>query len=104
MPSRCVYIYIYIYIYIYTHIYTHIYIYIYNIKWCVTIFTLFLIMFTISYIYIYITYIQTSCVVTYKQTIFCVFDVHRPVHHNTNRIEMTNKMRPCSRIYYSNVS
>jgi len=26
------------------------------------------------------------------------------VHHNKNRIEITNKMRPCSRIYYSNVS
>ena len=38
----------------------------------------------------------------------CVFfyklDVHRSFHHNTNRIDMTKKMRPCSRIYYSNVS
>ena len=25
-------------------------------------------------------------------------DVHGSVHHNTKRIEMTNKMRPCSRI------
>jgi len=31
-------------------------------------------------------------------------DVHRSVHHNINLIEITNKMRPCSRIYYSNVS
>ena len=33
-----------------------------------------------------------------------IFDVRGSVHHNTNRIEITNKMRPCSRIYYSNVS
>jgi len=26
------------------------------------------------------------------------------VHHNTNRIEITNQMQPCSRIYFSNVS
>jgi hypothetical protein len=32
------------------------------------------------------------------------FDVHGSVHYNINRIEITNKMRPCSRIYYSNVS
>jgi hypothetical protein len=32
------------------------------------------------------------------------FDIHGSVHHNTNRIEITNKMRPCSRIYYSNAS
>jgi len=31
-------------------------------------------------------------------------DVHGSVHHNINRIEITNKMRQCSRIYYSNVS
>jgi len=31
-------------------------------------------------------------------------DVHGSVHHNINRIEITNKMRPCSRNYYSNVS
>jgi len=28
-------------------------------------------------------------------------DVHGSVHHNTNLIEMTNKMQPCSTIYYS---
>ena len=33
-----------------------------------------------------------------------ILDVHGSVHHNTNSIEITNKMRPCSRIYYSNVS
>jgi len=32
------------------------------------------------------------------------FGVHGSVHHNINCIEITNKMRPCSRIYYSNVS
>jgi len=26
------------------------------------------------------------------------FDVHGSVHRNTNLIEITNKMRPCSRI------
>jgi hypothetical protein len=30
-------------------------------------------------------------------------DVHGSVHHNINRIEITNKMGPCSRIYYSSV-
>jgi hypothetical protein len=32
------------------------------------------------------------------------FDVHGSVHHNINLIEITNKMRPFSTIYYSNVS
>jgi len=31
-------------------------------------------------------------------------DVHGSVYHNTNHIEITNKTRPCSIIYYSNVS
>ena len=31
-------------------------------------------------------------------------DVHGSVHRNIKLIERTNKMRPCSRIYYSNVS
>jgi len=31
-------------------------------------------------------------------------DVYGSVHRNINRIEITNKMRPCSKIYYSNVS
>ena len=31
-------------------------------------------------------------------------DVHGSVHHNINPTEITNNMRPCSRIYYSNVS
>jgi hypothetical protein len=30
-------------------------------------------------------------------------DVHGSVHHNTNHIEIINKMQPCTRIYYSNV-
>ena len=38
------------------------------------------------------------------QSAFLVFDVHGSVHRNTNRIEITNKMRPCSIIYYFNVS
>ena len=28
-------------------------------------------------------------------------DVHGSVHHNTNLIEMTNKMQLCRTIYYS---
>jgi len=28
-------------------------------------------------------------------------DVHGSVHHSTYRIEITNKMQPCSGIYYS---
>jgi len=31
-------------------------------------------------------------------------DIRGSVHHNTNLIEIANKMRPCSRIYYSSVS
>ena len=31
-------------------------------------------------------------------------DVHGSMHHNINLTEITNKMRPCSRIYYSTVS
>jgi hypothetical protein len=30
-------------------------------------------------------------------------DVHGSVHHNTNVIEMTNKMQLCRTVYYSNV-
>jgi len=29
------------------------------------------------------------------------FDVHKSMHRNINLIERTNKMQPCSRIYYS---
>jgi len=32
---------------------------------------------------------------------FYKLDVHGSVHHNTNLIEMTNKMQLCRRIYYS---
>jgi hypothetical protein len=31
-------------------------------------------------------------------------DVDGFVYYNTNSIEITNKMRPCSRIYYSDIS
>ena len=31
-------------------------------------------------------------------------DVHGSMHHNINLIEITNKMQPCSRIYYFSVS
>jgi hypothetical protein len=37
------------------------------------------------------------------QVLHCV-DVHGSVHRNIKLIEITNKMQPCSRIYYSNVS
>jgi hypothetical protein len=36
--------------------------------------------------------------------LFCKLNVHGSVHRNINLIERTNKMQPCSRIYYSNVS
>ena len=32
------------------------------------------------------------------------FDVHGSMHRNIKLIERTNKMQPCSRIYYSDVS
>jgi hypothetical protein len=35
---------------------------------------------------------------------FSQLDVHGSVHHNTNLIEMTNKMQLCRTIYYSIVS
>ena len=31
-------------------------------------------------------------------------DIHGSVYHNLNCIEITKKMRPCTRVYYSNVS
>jgi len=36
--------------------------------------------------------------------IILVLDVRVSVHRNKNLIEITNKMRPCSRIYYSSDS
>jgi len=33
-----------------------------------------------------------------------LLDIHGSVHRNINLIERTNKMQPCSRIYYSDVS
>jgi len=36
--------------------------------------------------------------------IILTVDVHGFVHHNTNLIEMTNKMQLCREIYYSIVS
>jgi len=35
---------------------------------------------------------------------FISLDIHGSVHRNINLIERTNKMQPCSRIYYSSVS
>ena len=40
----------------------------------------------------------------YGETMQHKLDVHGSVHLNINLIERTNKMQPCSRIYYSNVS
>jgi len=31
------------------------------------------------------------------------FDFHGSVHHSTNHLGITNKIRPCVRIYHSNV-
>jgi hypothetical protein len=36
-------------------------------------------------------------------TVFARLDFHGSVHRNINLIERTNKMRRCSRIYYSSV-
>ena len=33
-----------------------------------------------------------------------IYDVYGSVHRNINLIERTNKMQPCDRIYYYNVS
>ena len=37
----------------------------------------------------------------------CVGNIHHdvpgPVNHSINRTEITNKMQPCTRIYYSSV-
>jgi hypothetical protein len=44
----------------------------------------------------------TFCYIKYL--LDCELHVHRFVHHNINLIEITNKMRPCCRIYYSNLS
>jgi len=43
---------------------------------------------------------QVSCL---KAVAIYIFDVHGSVHHSTNHLEITNKMRPYVRIYYSNV-
>jgi len=39
-----------------------------------------------------------------QQRVLSKTDVHGSVHRNINLIERINKMQPCSRIYYSNVS
>jgi len=36
-----------------------------------------------------------------RATSLLQLDVHGSVHHNTNLIEMTNKMQLCRTIYYS---
>jgi hypothetical protein len=62
-----------------------------------------------------ITYILGSNIVLEYQCVIAVIPynnriyvtklhVHGSVHHNINLIEITNKMRPSSRIYYYNVS
>jgi len=49
--------------------------------------------------------IAFSCDMTARHGIIGFrLDVRGSMHHNTNPIEITNKMRSCSRIYYSNVS
>jgi hypothetical protein len=37
-------------------------------------------------------------------SIFRQLHVYGALHRNTDLIERTNKMQPCSRVYYSNVS
>ena len=47
---------------------------------------------------------SADCMYNVLGIVFYKLDVHGSVHHNINLIEINNKMRPCSRIYYSNVS
>jgi hypothetical protein len=70
---------------------------------------------TVNYCCTTIIYGKFMTLATIKRTMYCgivpdaelkeknILDVHGSVH-NINRIEITNKMQPCSRIYYSNVS
>ena len=53
----------------------------------------------------YITY-ERECTrsILVKQLAYFKLDVYGSVHHNTNLIEMTNKMQLCRAIYYSIVS
>ena len=46
----------------------------------------------------------TSVLIYPSLQVFEYLDVHGSVHHSRNAIERTNKMQPCSRIYYSIVS
>jgi hypothetical protein len=39
-----------------------------------------------------------------QESIFHILDVHTSVHRKINLIERINKMQPCSRVYYFNVS
>ena len=62
----------------------------------------------IVYLFIYIMnqqmYIYKIIFLLKHSNSRCKHDVHGSVHRNKNLIERTNKMQPCSRIYYSNVS
>jgi len=48
--------------------------------------------------------VQNSLLTETQREFKYILDVHGSVLHNINLIEVTSKMRPCSRIYYSNVS
>jgi len=48
--------------------------------------------------------IRNVATVSFLALILQRIDVPGSVHHSTNHWEITNKMRPCIRIYYSNVS
>jgi len=49
-------------------------------------------------------YVTNSEVCKIKLVRYSNIDIHGSMHRNINVIERTNKMRQCSRIYYSNVS
>jgi len=48
-------------------------------------------------------YRMVKCEQTFNSCFEIILDVHGSVHHSTNHLEITNKMRACVRIYYSNV-
>jgi len=54
--------------------------------------------------FLFIKYSYCTNTMRYNLIVNFQFGVHGSVHHNINLIEITNKMRLCIGIYYSNVS
>jgi hypothetical protein len=64
----------------------------------------FLTLLSIIYLFIYTLFIFNVMKFPKVHSIKLRLDVHKSVHRNIKLTERTNKMRPCSKIYYSNVS